>query len=54
MRAFIDSDGARIAHLHLHSMEGDWMADAKRGTIRAIDALARLPTIHDLGGDGRP
>jgi hypothetical protein len=45
MRAFISCGGARVAHTHLHSMEGDWMADAKRGTIRAIDALVRLPTV---------
>lgn len=47
MRAFVEGGGPRIAHRHLHSMEGvDWMADAKRGTVRAIDALMRLPTVR--------
>jgi hypothetical protein len=46
MRAFVASQGPRVAHTHLHSMEGDWMADAKRGTLRAVDALVRMPTIR--------
>lgn len=49
MRAFLACGGPRLAHLHLHSMEGDWMADAKRGTLRVIDALLRLPTVHAAG-----
>jgi len=46
MRAFIASKGPGVAHTHLHSMEGDWMADAKRGTLRLVDALVRMPTVR--------
>lgn len=46
MRTFLACGGPRLAHLHLHSMEGDWMVDAKRGTLRIIDKLLRLPTVQ--------
>lgn len=45
-KAFLRRDGARLVHTCVHSMEGDWMADAKRGTLRDADALARLPGVR--------
>ena len=42
-RAFVDAEGPQVLHTLESSMQGDWMADAKSGTLRNISLIARLP-----------
>lgn len=44
-RAFLDSKGPLIVHRLLHSMEGEWILDAKRGTLRIVDSISRRPQV---------
>lgn len=43
VRAFVDAEGPQVLHSLESSMQGDWMADAKAGTLQNISAIARLP-----------
>jgi len=42
-RAFADNDGPEICYEIESCMNGDWVADAKNGTMSAISKISRLP-----------
>uniref|UniRef100_A0A7S0Q803 Uncharacterized protein n=1 Tax=Coccolithus braarudii TaxID=221442 RepID=A0A7S0Q803_9EUKA len=43
MNAFVDGEGPRLLHEIESSMTGDWVTDAKNGTLRNVSALSQLP-----------
>ena len=42
-RAFADSDGPEICYEIESCMKGDWVKDAKNGTMSALSKISRLP-----------
>ena len=43
VRAFVDSDGPEIVYEMESSMTGNWMIDAKNGTMKRLSSIGRLP-----------
>jgi len=43
INAFVDGEGPRLLYEIESSMTGDWMTDAKNGTLRAVSAVSQLP-----------
>ena len=43
VRAFVDSDGPEIVYEMESSMTGNWMVDAKNGTMKRLSSIGRLP-----------
>ena len=43
MRAFVDGDGPEIVYELESSMTGDWVRDAKNGTLKHLSNMSRLP-----------
>jgi hypothetical protein len=41
-RGFVDNDGPQIVYEMESCMNGDWMADAKNGTMQALSKISRL------------
>ena len=44
--AFILHDGAEAIHGRLNSMEGNWMQEARNGTMDMYETIARLPKVR--------
>lgn len=42
-RAFVDNEGPELVYAMESSMRGNWMADAKNGTMRTLTAISQLP-----------
>lgn len=42
-RAFVDGDGPQIVYEMESSMNGNWIADAKNGTMQRLSEISRLP-----------
>ena len=42
-RAFVDSEGPELVYHLESSMSGNWVADAKNGTMKALSGISRLP-----------
>ena len=43
---FLSVGGPSVVRLRLDSMDGNWRAEAKNGTIDLLDRLARLPGLQ--------
>lgn len=43
VRAFVDGDGPEIVYELESSMTGDWVRDAKNGTLKHLSNMSRLP-----------
>jgi len=43
VRAFVDAEGPEILYEMESSMRGNWMADAKNGTLSNLSKISRLP-----------
>lgn len=41
-RAFVDNEGPELVYAMESSMRGNWMADAKNGTMRTLTAVSQL------------
>ena len=42
-RAFVDQDGPEIVYSMESCMNGNWIADAKNGTMKALSSIVCLP-----------
>mgnify|MGYP001261808295 FL=1 len=44
LNAFLDHEGPQVLYAVENSMQGDWITDAKNGTLRRIGEMARADT----------
>ena len=46
--AFVAADGAAALHERLHSMNNNWMQEARNGTTSMLDNTSRLPGLQEV------